>query len=161
MQSGRFTADALLELASHDAIAQLVDLQAVARVGLYPRLPGSDQSLFLGPLFAGSALCPADADLIQAGLLIELKVQLGSVLKAGRVDALSLNQIYQLLGYVLFDRPDHFAIDAVGFYSARYGSFTRWELGRLMGELAGRPVDRAHERERVWRILGGTVQMWR
>jgi len=157
VQSGRFTADTLLELAPADAIAQLIELQAAAQVGLYPHLLGSDQSLFLGPLFAGSGLCPADADLIAAGMLIELKVQLGSLLKAGRADALSLNQVYQLLSYVLFDRADDFAIDAVGFYSARYGSFTRWELGQLMTELAGRPVDLARERVRVWRILGGTL----
>ncbi|CCH17799.1 hypothetical protein [Micromonospora lupini] len=67
----------------------------------------------------------ADVDLIAAGLLLELKTGLGSMRRDGRRrSSLEAPTIMQLLGYVLLDFPDEFAIKAVGVYNARYAHLT-------------------------------------
>jgi hypothetical protein len=151
-----FTPDALLELANDDALVQLAALHDLARERLYPKLPDPPASLRLGPTFERSLLCTADADAIIDGALLELKTRMGTKSKSGsRSDSLTLEALYQLLGYVLFDRFDEYKINAVAFYSARYGTLFESQLDALLEELAGEPVDLTHERAQVWRILGG------
>jgi hypothetical protein len=157
VRDGRFSVDGLLHLATTNALVQLQQLHDLAVRNLYPTLPDPARRTSLGPTFDGSRLCAADADVIIDGLLLEVKTRLGTKNKRTgvRSDTLSLEDIYQLLGYALFDRSDKYAIDKVGIYSARYGSLTTWSLDSFLGTLAGRPVDLAAERESVWRLLGG------
>lgn len=157
LAADRFTAPALLALAPVNALEQLAQLKAVAAQHLLPRLR---PPYLLGPTFDASALCPADADLISAGLLLDLKTRLGGRNAAGeRTDRLPLTDLYQLLGYALFDRSDHYRITAIGIYSARYGHLASWPLDQALRTLSGRPdepVDLAALRRTVWRLLGGT-----
>lgn len=122
LTTGPFTPDALLGLAPSDARAQLAALHAVAAERLLPRLEPV-RRLALGPEFDASALCNADADLICDGLLIEVKTRLGTAnpRTGERRDSLARADLYQLVAYVVFDRSDAYAIDAIGVYSARYG----------------------------------------
>ena len=152
----QFTAPILLSLASRDAIRQLHELHAVAQSHLIPAIRPVGR-LELGPTFEASALCPADADLIADGTLIDLKTRLG-VVPAGstaRRDRLRVTDIYQVLAYTLFDRSDAHRIDALGIYSARYGLLVTWPLADMLATLAGQPVDLQAAREHVWRLLGG------
>ncbi|PZS25886.1 MAG: hypothetical protein DLM61_19350 [Pseudonocardiales bacterium] len=156
LNAARFTPEALLELADDDALHQLGALHELAQERLYPHLRDHPESVRLGPTFEGSYLCAADADAIVDGRLIEIKARLGAKSKAGvRSDGLSLEDIYQLLGYALFDRLNEYAIESLGFYSARYGTWRAWELPDFVSELAGGDVDLAYERACVWRLLGG------
>jgi len=43
----------------------------------------------------------------------------------------------QLLGYVLLDRADQYAIDHIGLYLARHASAITWSLDGLLSELTG------------------------
>jgi len=88
-----------------------------------------DAPLVLNPVFDGSEdVGGADADFISGDCLLELKVRGKAEVRA--------DDIYQLLGYVLLDYRNVFAIRSVGVYLARQGSHFRWTLD----ELAGRPV---------------------
>ncbi|ORA26940.1 hypothetical protein BST13_31470 [Mycobacterium aquaticum] len=152
---GRFTPAGLLDAAPKDAIAQLCALHTVAVEHLYPALPYS--RMVLGPVFAGSVLCKADADLIADGHLIDVKTHLGALNRAtgARSDRLPLSTIYQLAGYALFDYADTYGITAVGVYSARYGALWTRDFAEFLQELAGGVVDIAAERAAVWNRLGG------
>lgn len=166
---GGYHAHDLLTLASPAAIGELARLDAVARTHLDPHLnldpggPGSGRLVF-APTFAGSGLCPADADLIiQHGsdlqgesTLVEFKTRLGAKRAHGvRADVLSASDLYQVVGYALFDTDDTYALTHVAFYSARYGRYTRWPLDDLLGVLAGRRITLPDERVTVHRILSG------
>ena len=80
LQQREFTADALLSLASEGAMRQLRDLRKVAEERLLPSILPATR-LDLGPTFDGSALCPADADLIHDGRLLDIKTHLGALNK--------------------------------------------------------------------------------
>ena len=149
---GEFTGPNLLALAPDDALEQLQALQRVARERFYPTVR-PDATLALGPTFDCSRLCSADADLIADGCLLDIKTHLGSKTKTGRSDLLNLADVYQLLGYALFDRNDSYRIHDVGIYSARYGHLVRWSLPHFLATLAGHPVDLKVERETVWALL--------
>lgn len=150
---GDFTAAALLRLAPADALRQLVQLKDVAAQRLLPQLR---PPYLLGPTFDASVLCPADADLISNGLLLDLKTRLGGTdREGGRADRLPAVDLYQLLGYALFDRSDHYRMSAIGIYSARYGNLTSWPLDHALATMAGEPVDLPALRRTVWRMLGG------
>lgn len=110
----------------------------------------------MGPKFATSGLCAADADFMVGGRLVEVKVRLGALnAKGQRSDALSLEDIYQMLAYVLFDRSDDYSIKWVRMYSAKYGLLTTWSLHQFMHILSGRDLDIPTERATVWELLGG------
>ncbi|MGV8847694.1 hypothetical protein [Tessaracoccus sp.] len=158
IRDGRFTHDGLMALASEDALGQMRALHAVAVPHLLAHLPARPARLDLGPTFDGSVLLPADADLIVDGLLLDLKTRLGALNKTTgtRADTVSVADLYQLLGYTLFDHSDTFAISAVGIYSGRYGNLTTWGLGEFLNTLAGTDVNLTVEREHVWAILGGS-----
>lgn len=121
----------------------------------HPRLHGK-----IRPTFAASELCGADADLIVDGVLIELKTRLGSAnRKSGqRSDSLSLADIYQVVGYTLFDTTNAFGIHTVALYSARFGALHRWPVQQMLDSVAGGPVDIAAERAKVWKLLAADNQ---
>jgi hypothetical protein len=73
-----------------------------------------------------------------------------------RSDTVSLIDLYQLLGYLLFDRSDAFAIREVGIYSGRYGNLTKWDGKEFLNTRAGKEVQVDVEREHVWHLLGGS-----
>ena len=152
LRADRFRTPELLGLAGVDAIEQLVSLQGVAERELLPRLRPPYR---LGPTFAGSELCAADADLIAGGVLIDIKTRLGvRDPKTGeRSDRLSLADVYQLLGYLFFDRDDSYRITELAIYSARYGQLIGWPLADALTTLAGEPVDLPACRAEVWRLL--------
>lgn len=149
-----FDAMHLLDLAPEDAIRQLESLTAVAETALIPNIVGPFR---IGPIFDGSALCAADADIIAGDLLLDLKTRLGDKVKraGGRSDTLRIQDLLQLVGYALFDRSDAYGIARVGIYSARFGRMIVWDLDEMLEKLAGRPVDLSDMRERVWAVLGG------
>ncbi|WP_157224345.1 hypothetical protein [Nocardia paucivorans] len=154
IRSGIFTASTLLSLAPTDAITQVRSLYTIAATELNHFL-STPTAVTLGPTFAASRLCAADADLIVDGVLIEVKTRLGAAnRKTGqRSDSLSLADIYQIVGYALFDTDDTFGVHTVALYSARYGALHQWPLQRLLEILAGKPVDIAAERADVWNLL--------
>lgn len=152
-----FDTQSLLELASDAAVDELLALHQVALTHLHPHLPPATpaRQLHLGPTFAASTLLAADADLVCDGLLLEVKTRLGSLRSrtAGRYSSLSLLELYQVLGYALFDTDDAFGIDRVGWYAARYGHLAVWDLQEFADRLAGRDVDLAAERAAVHELL--------
>lgn len=155
-----FDAMHLLELAPRDAIRQLRELVELASTELLPHL---QEPYTLGPTFDGSELCAADADVISNGLLLDFKTSLGAKVSrpGGRSDCLKIKDLYQVVAYALFDHSDSYLIHRVGFYSARFGHLVSWDLVELVEKLAGRPVDLADARERVWRSLGGAPSFGR
>lgn len=152
LDDDRFDAEHLLALIPADAERQLRALLDLARERLVPHLY---RPLHLGPEFAASRWCAADADLIAGGLLLELKTRLGArdPRTGERVDRLQATDLYQLLGYLLFDHDDQYRIDRLGLYSARYGTLVDWPLTEALATLAGHPVDLAACRDQVWRIV--------
>ncbi|MGV9822984.1 hypothetical protein [Nocardia xishanensis] len=155
IRSGEFTTAALLALAPEDTVELVGSLYTLATTELADVLTASHDAVALGPTFAASRLCAADADIIVDGTLIELKTRLGNRNKKSglRSDSLPRNDIYQLLGYVLFDTVDQYQLTEVAMYSARYGTLHRWPLQQLLDTLAGEPVDLTAERATVWNLL--------
>lgn len=145
LDEDNLTSQRLLSLIPDDAFRQLRELDELAQKHLLPQLSAP---LHLGPKFDGSILCPADADVISNGLLLDFK----TTVKGG---ALSREDLYQLLGYTLFDYSDRYGINSIGIYSARFAALVRWDLGPALDLLAGDPIDLAHERAKVWGLLGG------
>lgn len=151
--SGNFVDIDLLGLAPDPAIQDLRNLRKVADEKLFPLVR---PPFYLGPSFDGSVLCPADADFIADGSLIDIKTQVGTKNANGvRTDNLKNEHLYQVLAYVLFDHSDSYAITSFGIYSARYGNLTIWPVSSGFEALAGERVNLAAEREIVWRLLGG------
>jgi hypothetical protein len=95
--------DDLLALAPAAAVDELSDLVDLARERLLPHVHAftSQGPTWLGPVFAGSRLMPADADVVVGHTLLELKTVLGRKTATGRKAALDGLTLYQLLGYVL------------------------------------------------------------
>ncbi|MFC9476971.1 hypothetical protein ACFTS5_32705 [Nocardia sp. NPDC056952] len=154
LRTGRFTPEHLLALAPPDAIRQLWELRGLAEEHLLPHL---HPPTFPGPTFDASVLCNADADLISAGLLLDLKTHLGPKnQRTGiRADSLTSNDLYQVIAYALFDHTNTYALTHLGLYSARYAHLSTWPLPDLLTTLAGTPIDITHERATVWNLLGG------
>ncbi|WP_159602619.1 hypothetical protein [Agromyces humi] len=143
---------AMMAVAPAEGIEQLRQLRRLAEEQLLPHLEGPYS---LGPQMYLHTLCHAEADLIAGGTLIDLKVQLGTVSRRTneREDTLKEPQVYQLIGYALFDTIDVFKIDRVGIYSARYGAYSVWPLQGMLDELAGRTVSIQAERDKVLALL--------
>jgi hypothetical protein len=107
------------------------------------------EPLHLGPTFVGSRdVGGADADVIAGRLLLEWKATLGPRRQSDsrRYCSLDLITLQQLLGYLLLDYQDEYAIDTLGLYAARYAYLVTWPAAELLGELAGGPVDLAQLR---------------
>jgi hypothetical protein len=132
----RKSAQSLLEAAPDAGLDQLAALRVVMESALLPAA-GSRRGLWaIGPVFAGSQIMAGDADLIAGGLLIELKT-------TTKKPSLGVTDLWQLLGYVLMDYVDEFAITDVALFSARYGYLAQWDLGELLPKLAARPITQA------------------
>jgi hypothetical protein len=147
-------AEDLLALAPEAALVQLAQLRQVAEDALLPALCQRRGSWAVGPTFDGSEIMNADADLVAAGLLLEIKTVVGRKLKDGSRQAeLDGDTIRQILGYLLLDFSDRFEITELGLYSARYGHLATWDVRRLLEDLAGRPVDLTTERAAFRELL--------
>lgn len=86
-------------------------------------------AVVLNPTFAGSnEIGGADADLIAGGCLIDAKTTVAPKFARRRL-------LYQLLGYVLLDYDDEYAIDAVGIYLSRQTILIQWPLVPLLETL--------------------------
>jgi hypothetical protein len=126
-QGRRLSVDELLALAPPTALSQLAAFRQVFETALLPKLAGRRGPWALGPTFTGSALIRADADMIAAGLLLDLKTS--SKLSLGVTD------LFQVIGYALLDFDDEYRLDEVGIFSARYAYLATWGLGALLQEL--------------------------
>lgn len=125
--------DELLALAPDDALDQLAGIRRVFEDVLATELAKRPGAWALGPTFSGSKLMKGDADLIAAGLLLEVKTTKAK-------PALSKIELYQLLGYALMDLDDAFGLDSVAIFNARYGYLATWDLVDLLQSLAGSPA---------------------
>lgn len=115
------TADELLGLAPPEALEELAGLREVLQGSLLPALSERCGSWALGPTFAGSGLVRgADADLLAAGLLVELKTTLGRKRdEGGRTCFVDKLELFQVAGYALLDFDDWYHVDELGIFSAR------------------------------------------
>jgi hypothetical protein len=105
------------------------DLCALSRLFVPYVSEIANEPLFLNPTFAGSGeIGGADADLISDGCLIDVKTTVDPKFTRTRL-------LYQLLGYVLLDYDDAYAIRSVGVYLARQGLLIRWQLDDLLTTL--------------------------
>jgi hypothetical protein len=123
----------LLALATPAALDQLAQFRQVFETTLMPQLAAWNGPWTLGPTFAGSALLAADADLIAAGLLLEVKTSAKKL-------SLSVLDLLQVIGYALLDFDDEYRLRAAAIFSARYAYLIVWELGALLDELAGHGI---------------------
>lgn len=124
------TAEDLLALAPPAGLDQLARFSDVFEATLIPRVTARAGKWALGPVFAGSHLIEgADGDLVAAGLLVDLKTSAKLTL--------TVNDMWQLVGYALLDFDDSHQLDAVGIFTARYAYLVTWGLGELLDELAG------------------------
>jgi hypothetical protein len=136
----------LLDLAPTAALHQLAQFRQVYEATLLPAL-GSRRGLWaIGPTFTGSQFVHADADLIAAGLLLDLKTSVKKL-------SLGVTDLFQVLGYVLLDFGDEFSLDAVGIFNARYAYLATWDLSPLLEELADQPVSLAAIRAQFRELL--------
>jgi hypothetical protein len=126
-------ADELLALAPPAALGQLTAFRHVFETALLPKLTGRRGPWALGPTFTGSALIRADADLIVARLLLDLKT-------TAKKPSLGITDLFQVIGYALLDFDDEYKLDELGIFSARYAYLATWDLGALLEELAGGQV---------------------
>lgn len=82
----------------------------------------------LGPIFDGSVDAGgADADFILDGLLVDVKTTVNAKISA--------EILYQLLGYVLLDYSDLYAVRDVAVYLSRQRRLVRWPLDGLLADL--------------------------
>lgn len=139
-----------LDLAPPSAVQELLQLAALADQRLLPtlRLLIGHGSAHPGARLTGSRWMPADVDLLCGWTLLEVKVETS---RDTRTPSL-VDPLRQLLGYLLHDVDDHYKLNAVGVYQARYGHLTTWPLSDLLPEAAGRPVDLAELGAR-WRAM--------
>jgi hypothetical protein len=126
------TAADLLALAPDRALAELAQLRAVFTASLLPQLAGRPGPWALGPVFGGSELIAADADLVASGLLLRLKVTIRPRLAA--------DDLFQLIACPLLDFSDAYQIRELGLFSARAAHLATWDLQHLLDELAGQHV---------------------
>ena len=87
----------------------------------------------------------ADADLIAAGLLLDLKTD--SKLSLG------VTTMFQVIGYALLDFDDAYQLTEAGTFSARYAYLATWDIGMLFDELAGHHVSLPFIRQEFRELL--------
>lgn len=150
LPGGSVTAADLLGLAPLAGLDQLARFRQVFETALLPQLAARQGPWALGPVFTGSAVMNADADLIAAGLLLDLKT-------AAARPSLGVKDMCQLIGYTLLDFDDEYQITDVGLFAAPYGYLATWDLGSLLAELAGHPVSLRSERAEFRRLLTGVA----
>jgi hypothetical protein len=143
--SRQVSGNSLLSLAPPAALSQLAGFRSVFETDLLPRLASYPGQWHLGPTFTGSALMNADADLITAGLLLDLKTD--------SKFSLGVTVLFQVIGYALLDFDDAYQLTEVGVFSARYAHLATWDLSMLLDELAGHPVSLAAIRQEFCALL--------
>ena len=129
-------AESLLRAAPEAGLDQLAALRQVMESELLPAIAARTGLWAIGPVFAGSAIMAGDADLVAGGVLTELKT-------TTKKPSLGVTDLWQVLGYVLMDYINEFAITDIALFSARYGCLARWNLDELLQQLAGKPVTAA------------------
>jgi hypothetical protein len=144
-RGGRVSASELLDLASPAALGQLAAFREVFAPQLLPQLARRPGRWVLGAEFTGSALIKSDADVIAAGLLLDLKTD--SKLSLG------VTTIFQVIGYALLDFDDAYRLTEVGTFSARYAYLATWDIGVLLDELAGHHVNLPSVRREFQQLL--------
>ncbi|MGH3536943.1 MAG: hypothetical protein ACRDQJ_01370, partial [Pseudonocardiaceae bacterium] len=126
----------LLDLAPPAAVDQLLKLGAVAVEVLLSALTERAGTWTIGPTFTGSVLMNADADFIAAGLLVELKTEIGRKTAGGtRRLGLERDTLMQLLGYALLDFNDEYQLTDIAVFNPRFGHLATWNLRSLLCEL--------------------------
>ncbi|MEU7573373.1 hypothetical protein [Micromonospora sp. NPDC049240] len=147
----------LLALANSDEVADLIAMRDLAVERLLPALPTG--AVATGSTFDGSADLPADADLIVGGVLVDFKAGQGGRPRrdGSRPAQLAREDLDQLLGYVLLDYSDTFALHTVASYAVRFGHYAAWPLADLCKRLAGRPVDLPALRREFARVVRGAL----
>jgi hypothetical protein len=133
-------------MAPQAAIGQLSELRHVFEAVLVTQLGTRRGPWSLGPEFTGSALLKADADLIAAGLLIDLKT-------TSAKPSLGIQEAFQVIGYALLDFDDAYQLTEVGIFSARYAYLSTWRIDRLLNDLAGCPVSLPATRQEFRHLL--------
>lgn len=161
VRSREFSAPLMMTEAPPEAVAELTALRELIEERLMSRL---EPPTVFGPLFdlsrpGDGQRIAAEADLISGGMLVDVKSNLAPKTKAGdRPDVLRPEHIHQLLGYALLDYSDAYEIQSLAIYSARYGSLIDWPLDRVAETTAGRAVDLAAERQRVWDLMQDDIE---
>lgn len=150
---GDLTASGVLRILNQEFEDTMRALLSVAADGFSP-LRAEPSHVALGPTFAASTLCAADADMIIDGCLWEIKTGIGDR-RRERI-YIEATDLYQMAGYVLFDTPDFFRIDRIGLYQARFGRVLTWSVEDYFSALASGPVDLKSLRSDLWRLLGGS-----
>lgn len=141
----------MLEQAENAAVEELTQLKEVADKHLFPAVT---DSFVLEASFDYSAQINAEADLITEGLLLDIKTSLATKNKAGaRPDTLKNTDIYQLLGYALFDDSNKYNIERLGLYSARYGTLVKWPLEHILALASGRDFSLQTGRQDIRNLL--------
>ena len=103
-----------------------LDLSTVSLPWSTPQLALRPGRWVLGADFTGSSLIKADADVITAGLLLDLKTD--------SKFSLGVTTVFQVLGYALLDFDDAYQLANVGTFSARYAYLATWDIGALFDE---------------------------
>ena len=102
-----------------DDLCRLIEANADACATWNTRTP-----LLLNPIFDGSvAVGGADADLIVAGTLLDIKTTLNP--------RISRAMLWQVLGYALLDWDDRYGIRRVGLHLPRQAVTLDWSVDRL------------------------------
>lgn len=140
---GIVSAGDLLDLAPAEGIDELAQFRSVLVEGLLPRLESKSGRWTVGPTFASSgAVGGADADLVAAGQLIELKTSLGRKRQDGsRTCELAKKDLHEIVAYALLDFDDRYELAEVALFSARYNHYVLWPLDELIGRMSGGALD--------------------
>jgi hypothetical protein len=104
-QYHRPSASQLLELTPAAAFGQLAAFWDIFETVLLPELAYRPGHWVLGPVFSGSALIKSDADLITAGLLLDLKTD--------SKFSLGVTVLFQVIGYALPDFDDAYGLTSI------------------------------------------------
>lgn len=121
----------LLGFANEDTIEDLCQMSWAFFDSQQPLL---SRPAILNPTFRGSKdVGGADADIIVDRCLVDFKTTTGGSLRKAT--------IYQLVGYAFLDYGNQYDIKDVALYLARRPALLRWPLHKLLGEMAGGPVD--------------------
>jgi len=132
-----FTLDQLLVAVpayATDDLAAMVDLAERGALGEL-RAATTPDRVQAAPTFAGSTdVGGADADLIAAGLLLDVK----ATTRPDDTKGIGRPQLYQLAGYLLLDYDDAHAIQRVGLYLARLSWLVSWDVLEFLQLLGAR-----------------------
>ena len=153
--TGASSSERLLAAVPAAAVADVIAmLTCCARAGTWQQLRTAG-TVVSGPTFAGSrSVRGADADVIVGGTLIDIKATVSP-------ERAKPEMFGQLLGYVLLDSDDQYAITGAGIFLARQGTLVSWTLSELLA-LAGATLAIAALRARcAEHLTGAGDRLWR